>query len=271
MILTAMTMVRSSSEPATDCDDSDNSVYPNAPEVVDDGVDKTVTGDTCYVDFDNDGYRTEDTSLTVASNDLDCTDSGEAEASDPAEDCNDSDSSIKPGATDFADDGVDQDCDGFEVCFVDSDSDGYRNTDDSLTVSSTDLDCDDAGEGSSSEPDTDCDDSDATINPGATEIVADEIDQDCDTDETCFRDTDNDGFRTTDTTLTVNSNDLDCDDLGEGAQSEPATDCDDSDGASTQTNEDIDNGVDQDCDGIGHAMSTLTVTAIEPLIPHNGR
>ena len=114
---------------------------------------------------------------------------------------------------------MDQDCDGRSL--LSTRQRWVSKHRDSLTEAAR-LDCDDAGEGSSGEPDTDCDDSDATINPGATEIVADEIDQDCDTDETCFRDTDNDGFEPL-TALTVNSNDLDCDDLGEGAQSEPAT------------------------------------------------
>ena len=241
----------STSEPATDCNDSAASIYPGAPEVVNDGIDQDCDlGDTCFVDNDNDGYRTIDTSLIVLSVDLDCIDSGEASSSDPAEDCDDTNSSVKPGVSDFVDDGVDQNCDGFEVCFVDDDSDGYRNTDTSLTVNSSDLDCDDSGEGSTSEPATDCDDTASSINPGATEIVADEIDQNCDTDETCYKDSDNDGFRTTDTSLTVNSNDLDCDDLGEGASSEPSTDCNDFDPAiNPSITEVIDNGVDQDCDG----------------------
>ena len=45
--IAAMMMVRRSGEPATDCDDE--STYPGAPEVVDDGVDQDCdNGDTCY-------------------------------------------------------------------------------------------------------------------------------------------------------------------------------------------------------------------------------
>ncbi len=69
------------------------------------------------------------------------------------EDCDDSDSTIYPGAQETPYDGIDQDCDGQDL--VDVDQDGYtiRN---------------------------DCDDGDATIYPGAEEIPGDGIDQDCD-------------------------------------------------------------------------------------------
>jgi hypothetical protein len=40
---------------------------------------------------------------------------------------------------------------------------------------------------------TDCDDTNQGVNPGATEIVGDEVDQDCDAREICYRDVDDDG------------------------------------------------------------------------------
>ena len=44
-----------------------------------------------------------------------------------ATDCNDANGFIFPGTSEFVDDGVDQNCDNLEACFVDFDSDGYRN------------------------------------------------------------------------------------------------------------------------------------------------
>ena len=69
-------------------------------------------------------------------------------------DCDDSDASINPGATEI-EDNIDNDCDGEVDEGFDIDGDGYS-----------------VGQG-------DCDDSDASINPGATEIE-DGIDNDCD-------------------------------------------------------------------------------------------
>ena len=85
------------------------------------------------------------------------------------------------------------------------------------TVESDDLDCDDDGEGKTSEPATDCDDSTSAVNPSAAaEIIDDGIDQDCDSKfgDLCYVDGDSDGFGHRNTTLTVESDDLDCDDDG---------------------------------------------------------
>ena len=71
-------------------------------------------------------------------------------------DCDDSDASINPGATEI-EDNIDNDCDGEVDEGFDIDGDGYS-----------------VGQG-------DCDDFDASINPGATEIE-DNIDNDCDGD-----------------------------------------------------------------------------------------
>ena len=52
----------------------------------------------------------------MASSDVDCTDSGEALESDPLTDCDDGEAAVYPGATEVAYDGVDQDCDGADLC-----------------------------------------------------------------------------------------------------------------------------------------------------------
>ena len=73
-------------------------------------------------------------------------------------DCDDTDNTIYPGATEVPDDAIDQDCDGFDTvtCFVDGDLDTFGGT---TTTTSADGDCLDSGE---STVDTDCNDADNT-------------------------------------------------------------------------------------------------------------
>jgi hypothetical protein len=59
-------------------------------------------------------------------------------------DCDDTDATVNTAATEIAGDGVDQDGDSVELCFVDADGDGYT-TDGRATVESADLLCDGAG------------------------------------------------------------------------------------------------------------------------------
>jgi hypothetical protein len=91
------------------------------------------TGTPVIEDLDNDGYTTEEG------------------------DCNDTDSTVFPGASDIAGDAIDQDCDGIDG--VDSDGDGFAST-----ISGGD----------------DCDDSDSEVYPTAIDSVGDSVDQDCD-------------------------------------------------------------------------------------------
>ncbi len=231
----------------TDCDDDDSSINPGATEIVGDEVDQNCDGgETCYLDDDNDGYRPDSTS-TVTSSDTDCTDSGEAVSTDPTTDCDDSDATSNPGETEIVGNEVDNDCSGGETCYLDNDDDGYR-PDSSSTKASTDNDCIDSGEATSSEPVNDCDDSDSAINPGATEITGDSVDQNCDGGETCYTDADDDGYRP-DSTSTVTSSDTDCTDSGEAVSTDPTTDCDDTDSTiNPGATETVGDGVDQNCD-----------------------
>ena len=115
-----------------------------------------------------------------------------------AEDCDDADSTVFPGAEEVWYDGVDQDCDGRDD---DRDGDGFGHEEDcddqeaavfpgaeEVWYDGLDQDCsggsdfdqDGDGHDSSTESDgEDCDDTDATVSPGADEVWYDGLDQDC--------------------------------------------------------------------------------------------
>ena len=230
------------SDPSGDCNDADASIYPGATELVGDDIDQSCDGkEVCYVNADNDGYRID---ATVTSSDDDCADGGEARASLPSGDCDDTDSATYPGATEVIGDSKDQSCDGQEVCYIDGDSDGYRGTG---TVTSADTDCFDSGEAAASMASGDCNDTEPTINPGATELIADGIDQNCDGKEVCYIDADSDGWRLTTTKMSA---DADCTDSGEASATLPTGDCDDSVASiNPGATERIGDETDQDCDG----------------------
>ena len=236
------------SDLTTDCADADATVRPGATEVVADGVDQDCDGgELCLEDADDDGFLA-GAGATRPSADLDCTDANEGRGTDPIGDCDDADPAIRPGATESAGDGVDQDCDGRELCFDDDDDDGVLDATGD-TRASTDADCADPNEGTNSDLTTDCDDADAAVKPGATEVVADGVDQDCDGGELCLEDADDDGVLAG-LGATRASTDLDCADPNEGRETDPVGDCDDADPAIRPgTAESAGDGVDQDCDG----------------------
>ncbi len=91
---------------------------------------------------------------------------------------------------------------------------------------------------------TDCNDNNAAINPGATEIVADGVDQDCNTSELCYTDIDNDDFGIS--TL-INSSDLDC---GDANEAYVVGDCNDNNAAINPLATEVCNSADDDCDGL---------------------
>ena len=123
-----------------DCDDDDPDVYPGAPEQYYDGIDADCLGDDDY-DQDGDGYQSD------VFND------------DPGlggGDCNDTYADMYPGAPDEVYDGIDSDCAGDDD--YDYDGDGYASADY------------DRGR--------DCDDFDASVYPGAIEMLDGDLD-DC--------------------------------------------------------------------------------------------
>ncbi|MEC8278872.1 MAG: MopE-related protein, partial [Myxococcota bacterium] len=170
-----------------------------------------------------------------------------------------------PGAPEVAGDGIDQNCDAVDDCYQDNDGDTYHGT----VVTGTTLDCTGTGESSTS---TDCDDTTGAIDIylGATEVVGDGIDQNCDNVDDCYQDLDDDNFGST---TTVTASTLDCD--TEANVSNVSTDCNDTDDATGQSSypgapEVAGDGIDQNCDNVDDCYqdldddnfgSTTTVTA----------
>ena len=164
-------------------------------------------------------------------------------------DCDETDATVYPGATELCD-GIDQDCDGvvdngvsYYDWYPDDDGDGYGDP-----AGPSTYDCIAPGSGYANNGD-DCDDTDATISPDALEIC-DGIDQDCDTvidngagTSEYWPDLDGDGFGDADAEAEIEcfapedyvDNDDDCDDTD--------------DGVSPDADEVWYDGIDQDCRG----------------------
>ncbi len=183
-----------------DCNDQDASVHPGATEICGNGIDDNCNGQvdegfsntTYYRDADGDGYGNPSVKITAK-----CT--APAGYVTNKTDCNDNDASVHPGATEICD-GIDNNCngridEGFPLItyYKDADGDGYGDP----SVGTTGRCTVPAGYVSNR---TDCNDNDATVHPGATEIC-DGIDNNCNgrIDEgfpliTYYKDADGDGY-----------------------------------------------------------------------------
>ena len=141
-----------------DCDDTDPTAYPGAPEIPYDGVDQDCDG-VDLIDNDGDGY--------------DGTEAG-------GPDCDDDDAGVHPGVTEVPYDGTDNDCDdatpdddldgdGFNAEFECDDEDPDVNPgEDEAPYDGVDNDCDPGTPDDDVDGDgllyaDDCDDADATI------------------------------------------------------------------------------------------------------------
>lgn len=217
--------------------------------------------DLTAADFDQDGYS----DLLVGALNADekvgaaylfgggCRDQDEDGFCTSEGDCLDLDASAYPGASEAPGDGIDQNCDGQELCLADPDLDGF--VDGVSTVLSEDTDCEDPGEAPATAPSGDCDPDSGSVYPGAEEVVADGVDQDCDGGDVCYADQDDDGY--SDTRTTIASTDLDCEDSGEATATQPDGDCMDDNPEIHPDADEVCDGWDNDCDG------TIDVNAVD--------
>ncbi len=227
-----------------DCDDHHSARFPRNPEVcdnTDNDCDETVDEEAIdatvwFYDGDGDGHG--DGSTFVVECDT------PAEHVDDRSDCDDTNASRYPGATEVCND-IDEDCDGStdedvqSIFYLDQDSDGYG--DENLSIKA----CEEPS-GYVAVP-GDCNDSDGGIKPGASE-GCDETDEDCDGSidedpvdgDLFYGDSDGDGYGDAaaptlacELNSTVSFND---------------EDCDDSDGTVHPDAEELCDSLDQDCD-----------------------
>ena len=283
-----------------DCDDTDDTVFPEATEIWYDGTDQDCDG--ADDDQDGDGYDLaadcDDTDATIhpgaedawydgvdsdcAGNDDDDQD-GDGYAIDM--DCDDLDADFSPGASERCDaSDLDEDCDGladdddpsvdtsgYDTFYEDADGDNYGDP------SAPTVACD-APDGTVANDD-DCDDDDASTNPDGTEIcdranadedcdgLADDDDPSVDTSgyDSFYMDADDDGYGDADASIGA------CD-LPSGYVNNE-DDCDDDAAAASPDGVEVcRDGLDDDCDGSsgGCALGDLSLSTTTALLVARG-
>jgi hypothetical protein len=221
-------------EDDTDCDDQDADINPGMDEVcdpddVDEDCDETSDDDdssvvgllTWYLDSDGDGFGTDDTTSILCNQ--------PSGYSSVGEDCDDTLASVNPDNAEVCGDGIDNDCDSsideedapyLITWYRDRDSDGYGASSSGTRTACTQP----SGYVAT---DDDCNDTNASISPGATENWYDGADWDCD-----------------------GGNDYDADGDGHTSDSYSGDDCDDSNENAYPGHAEVcDDASDNDCDG----------------------
>jgi hypothetical protein len=226
-------------EDATDCLDVDADVYPGNTEVCDNGKDNDCDGDADEADSSLD---TSSLDLYYIDNDGDSfgdeQDAGAYYCSSPGSgyvtnnwDCLDSEAAANPSEDEVCDE-IDNDCDGdvdtddsnlvADLYYPDGDGDGFGDDGSAGTPFCNST----LGYSVNS---LDCDDGDSAVNPNASEVWYDGVDQDCDGESDW--DQDGDGYAV----LGGDDNGDDCDDTNSNIYpGAPVT---------------LDDEVDDDCDG----------------------
>jgi len=101
---------------ATDCDDLNGEVNPMEVEICD-AIDNNCDGQinegleffTYYLDFDTDGFGDSETTIDT------CITTPPIGFVSNSDDCNDNNATINPNSVDIADNGIDEDCSGFDL------------------------------------------------------------------------------------------------------------------------------------------------------------
>jgi len=229
-----------------------------------------------YPDADSDGYGSS-TAVAISS----CTNPGSGYVTNNS-DCDEGNPGINPNATEICSNGIDDNCNGQtdENCgthtyYADSDGDTFGNP--AISISST-SDTPPSGYASNS---ADCNDSNAAINPNATEVCNNGIDDNCNgqIDENCptyiyYTDNDEDSYGNPAVSISSGSstppagyvsNNTDCNDGNNAIHPGSAEVCNSLD---DNCNGQIDEGVtitfyaDADADGYGNANSTTQACSI---------
>jgi PKD repeat protein/C1A family cysteine protease len=210
----------------TDCDDNDPKEHPNQ---------------TWYKDTDSDGYSDGTTNTTSCERPTGYKIASELTAT--SGDCDDTDSTVHPAATEVCND-KDDNCDGQidegvkNTYFRDADGDGYGDPNNSTQACSPPS--------GYVADNTDCDDSDASINPAATEVCNGK-DDNCDeqVDEgvksTYYLDSDGDGYGDPNNSTQACSQ--------PSGYVVDSTDCDDTNPSIHPGAPEVCNGKDDNCDG----------------------
>jgi len=167
-----------------DCDDNNAAINPGAAEICD-GIDNNCNGqidegftlNTYYADNDNDGFGNPNSFIQRCSQPQGYVTNNS--------DCNDNNNAINPNATEVCD-GIDNNCNGqvdegltLTTYYADADNDSYGNPNSSVQRCSQPQ-----GYVTNN---SDCNDNNANVNPAATEICGNGLDDNCNgqVDEGC--------------------------------------------------------------------------------------
>ncbi len=252
----------------TDCNDNNLSVNPGVFDVcnaIDDNCDTQVDNGLYYADNDGDGFGFMGTGVLACSAVVGyVTDSS---------DCDDNLAAVYPGATEICN-SIDDDCDtqideGVQTnYYVDNDGDGFG-------AGTATLAC--ASPTGFVTTNTDCNNTNAAVNPDATE-VCNSIDDDCDTqiDEDVqnnyFTDADGDGYGTGIAILACTApagfvaTNADCNDTNEAVYPGVTEVCNSvDDNCDTQIDEGVQNSYYADADADGFGTGTITFACAAPM------